>query len=71
MSLLLGIKDIVDHAAIAAGSKADRYAVPFPGMGQQTRSHNEMTRILPLLPRCKAERKGAEGVGFESDAVFI
>jgi hypothetical protein len=25
--------------------------VPFPGMGQQTRFHNEMQRILPLLPR--------------------
>jgi len=50
VSLLLSIKDIVEDAAIAAGSDAPRYAVPFPGNGQQTRFRKEMARILPLLP---------------------
>ena len=35
VSLLISIKTIVDAAAIAAGSDAPRFAVPFPGMGQQ------------------------------------
>ena len=51
VSLLLGIKDIVEAAAIAAGSNAHRYAVPFPGMGQQLRFHAEMARVIPKLPR--------------------
>ena len=51
MSLLLGIKDFVDVAAIAAGSSAARYALPFPGMGQQTRFREEMARIIPMLPK--------------------
>lgn len=50
VSLLLGIKHIVDAAAIAAGSKVPRYAVPFPGNGQQARFLKEMARILPMLP---------------------
>ena len=33
------------------GSSAARHAVPFPGMGQQTRFRNEMARIIPLLPK--------------------
>ena len=48
---LLSIKEIVDAAAIAAGSDADRYAVPFPGMGQQTRFRDERARIIPMLPK--------------------
>jgi hypothetical protein len=36
ITLLLSIKEIVEAAAIAAGSSAARYAVPFPGIGQQT-----------------------------------
>lgn len=47
VSLLLGIKDIVKAAA---GSGAHFYAVPFPGMGQQSRFHAEMARIIPELP---------------------
>jgi hypothetical protein len=50
VSLMLGIKDIVEGAAIAAGSGAPRYAVPFPGNGQQMRFRREMAHILPLLP---------------------
>jgi hypothetical protein len=51
VSLLLGIKDIVEAAAIAAGSNAHRYAVPFPGNGHQSRFHAEMARIIPKLPK--------------------
>jgi hypothetical protein len=47
---LLSIEDIVEDAAIAAGSDAPRYAVPFPGNGQQARFRKEMARLLPLLP---------------------
>jgi hypothetical protein len=36
VSLLIFIRPFVDAAAINAGSNAPRYAVPFPGMGQQT-----------------------------------
>jgi hypothetical protein len=51
VSLLLGIRRIVDAAAIAAGNNAPRYAVPFPGNRQQVRFLKEMARILPMLPR--------------------
>ena len=51
VSLLLGIKHIVDGAAMAAGSSVPRFAVPFPDMGQQARFQKEMTRIVPLLPK--------------------
>src|SRR5947207_15177296 len=34
VTLLLSVKEIVEAAAVAAGSSAVRYAVPFPGMGQ-------------------------------------
>jgi hypothetical protein len=51
VTLLLSIRDIVDGAAIQARSIAPRYAVPFPGMGQQGRFAKEMKAIIPLLPR--------------------
>ncbi len=51
VTLLLRIKDIVEAAAIAAGSDAPRFAVPFPGVGQQGRFLREMADILPGLPR--------------------
>jgi hypothetical protein len=51
VTLLLRISDIVDAAAIAANCNAARFAVPFPGMGNQTRFKDEMARILPTLPR--------------------
>jgi hypothetical protein len=51
VSLLRGIKEIVEAAAIAAGSSAARYAVPFPGHGQQTHFRDEMARIIPILPK--------------------
>lgn len=51
VSLLLVIKPFVDAAAIMAGGPAARYAVPFPGMGQQTRFHAAMADIIPKLPR--------------------
>ncbi|MGA8433213.1 MAG: hypothetical protein WB713_00155, partial [Methyloceanibacter sp.] len=50
VTLLLSIKEIVEAAAIAAGSSAARY-VPFPGMGQQTRFRDEMACIIPVLPK--------------------
>jgi hypothetical protein len=49
VSLLLGIQGIVDAAAIAAGSNAPRFAVPFPGVGQQMRFRTAMTLKLPRL----------------------
>jgi hypothetical protein len=51
VSLLLSIRSIVDDAATAAGSTAPRFAVPFPGMGQQMRFRTAMTLIIPKLPR--------------------
>ncbi len=51
VSVLLGIKDNVEAAAISAGSSAPRFAVPFPGNGQQARFRREMAPILPRLPR--------------------
>ncbi|MBR1156780.1 hypothetical protein [Bradyrhizobium sp. JYMT SZCCT0428] len=51
VSLMIGIKNIVEAAAAAAGSDAQRFAVPFPGMGQQTRFKAAMARIIPVLPR--------------------
>ena len=51
VTILLRIKDIVEAAAFAAGSDAPRYAVPFPGNGQQARFLKEMADILPKLPR--------------------
>jgi hypothetical protein len=51
VSLLLSIENIVDAAAMAAGSSAPRYAVPFPGRGQQPRFQAAMARIIPELPR--------------------
>jgi hypothetical protein len=51
VSRLLGIERIVDAAAISAGSNAIRFAVPFPGMGQQARFQAAMATIIPKLPR--------------------
>jgi hypothetical protein len=51
VTLLLSISNIVDAAAIAANCNAPRFAVPFPGMGNQKRFKEEMARILPRLPR--------------------
>jgi hypothetical protein len=51
VTLLISIQPIVDAAAIDAGSTAERFAVPFPGMGQQGRFKAAMAQILPKLPR--------------------
>lgn len=51
VSLLLSIEDIVEAAAIAAGNNAPRFAVPFPGNGQQARFRRAMALVLPRLPR--------------------
>jgi len=51
ISFLLSIKVKVEAAAITAGSDVPRFAVPFPGNGQQTRFRKEMAKILPMLPR--------------------
>lgn len=37
VTIMLRIKDVVESAAVAAGSDAPRFAVPFPGNGQQRR----------------------------------
>ncbi len=50
--LVKGIKEIVFSVATAAGSKADLYAVPFPGNGQQRNFQREIARIIRKLPRC-------------------
>ena len=54
VSLLMVIKPFVDAAAIGAGSNAPRYAVPFPGMGQQARFQAAMASLIPKLPRLTA-----------------
>jgi hypothetical protein len=51
VNLLLSINEMVEAAAIAAGSSAALYAVPFPGMGQQRRFLDAMGRIIPMLPK--------------------
>jgi hypothetical protein len=51
VSLLMVIKPLVDAAAKMAGSNAPRYAVPFPGMGQQARFQTVIACIIPKLPR--------------------
>ncbi|MCK1602614.1 hypothetical protein IVB02_14455 [Bradyrhizobium sp. 166] len=56
--VLISIKSIVEAAVAGAGSNAKIFCVPFPGMGQQTRFHNEMLKIIPQLPR-----NGIENVG--------
>src|ERR1700722_6041718 len=51
LTLLLGIRAVIESAATAAGSDAAFFAVPFPGNGQQERFRREIARILPLLPK--------------------
>ena len=51
VSVLMRIEPFVNAAATMAGSKAPRYAVPFPGMGQQARFLKAMAHIIPKLPR--------------------
>jgi hypothetical protein len=51
VSLLISIRDIVEAAAIDAGSNARLFAVPFAGMGQQARFLEKMAHILPQLPK--------------------
>jgi hypothetical protein len=51
VSFLLSIEGIVNAAANAADSDAPRFAVPFPGVGQQMRFRTAMTLIIPKLPR--------------------
>lgn len=51
VTLLKRIANNVETAAIKAGSNAPRFAVPFPGMGQQPRFQAEMAIIIPHLPR--------------------
>jgi hypothetical protein len=51
VSLLRRIQVDVETAADEAEYNALRFAVPFPGNGQQNRFRNEMARILPQLPR--------------------
>jgi hypothetical protein len=50
VSLLLGIRNFVDAAAKKAGCDACRYAVHFPGNGQQALFLTDMASIIPKLP---------------------
>jgi hypothetical protein len=54
VSLLKSIEPSVRAAAIAAGSNAPLYAVPFPGMGQQVKFRDAMRHLIPKLPRAAA-----------------
>ena len=51
VALLKRIEKNVNAAAIAAGSDAPRFAVPFSRQGNLTRFNAEMARIIPQLPR--------------------
>ena len=51
VTLLLRINSIVGAAAIAAKCDASRFALPFPGMGNQKRFKTEIAWIIPMLPR--------------------
>jgi hypothetical protein len=51
VSLLLSIESVVNAAANTADSDAPRFAVPFPGVGQQMRFRTAMTLIIPKLPK--------------------
>jgi hypothetical protein len=51
VSVLVSIRPIVEAAARAAGSSAQMFGVPFPGMGQQARFHSQMVQIIPLVAR--------------------
>jgi hypothetical protein len=51
VSLLKRIEKNVAAAAIAAGSNAPRFAVPFASHGNQPRFTAEMVRLIPTLPR--------------------
>jgi HEPN domain-containing protein len=62
VSLLMVIEPFVDAAAIKAGSNAPRYAVPFPGMGQQARFQVAMARIIPELPRLSDSAHGSDAM---------
>ena len=62
VSLLISIEPFVDAAAIAASSNAPRYAVPFPGMGQQARFQDAMASIIPKLPRLTGQQSNSPGV---------
>jgi len=53
VTLLLGMKHVVNEAASEAGFCGTLHAVPFPGNGQQNRFAIEMAKILPELPRLK------------------
>jgi hypothetical protein len=47
VTLLRGMRHIVQGAARAAGSSAEHHLVPFPGMGHQARFRKEMATIIP------------------------
>jgi hypothetical protein len=49
VSILWRIRDDVEIAINAAGSKASFFAVPFPGNGWQTRFREDIKRIFPEL----------------------
>jgi hypothetical protein len=52
VSLMHGIKNIVESAAVEAESGAQRFAVPFPGQGHQKVFHNQMVDLMKnKLPR--------------------
>lgn len=51
VSLLKGMKTVVEDAANASGCRAPVYSVALPGTGHQARFSAEMAALFPLLPR--------------------
>jgi hypothetical protein len=59
VSLMKGISEIVNMAAVEACCSSQIYSVSFPGNGQQGRFHKQMIEIIPTLPRKPiSERSG-------------
>jgi hypothetical protein len=51
VSLLKGMKSVVEDATATSGHTCPVHVVSFPGMGQQARFQAEMVELLPRLPR--------------------
>jgi hypothetical protein len=50
VTLLLDMQKVVEDAAQDAGCKANLYAVPFPGVGNQGRFRDAIANLIPHLP---------------------
>ncbi|SRR6266849_1858502 len=51
VSVVKRVNDDIVAAAIAAGSNAPRFSLPFPGNGHQNKFVNGLAAIIPQLPR--------------------